>query len=79
MFDNLRDDSSFYEDEPNDTLQEPEAQALTVPAAPSRPRKRSKRYLGMTAQQRFFLSVMLLITVCVIGMLAMVVTGRVGF
>ena len=82
MFDNLRDDSSFYEDEPNDSYQEPEAQAQasTMPAAaPSKPRKRGKRYLGLTAQQRFLLSVMLLITVCVMGMLAMLVTGKMGF
>ena len=36
------------------------------------------RFMGMTAQQRF-LSVMLLITVCVMGVLAMVITGRMGF
>ena len=35
--------------------------------------------MGMTAQQRFLLSVMLLITVCVMGVLAMVITGKNGF
>ncbi len=80
MFDNLRDDSSFYEDEPNDAFQEPEAQALPVPAARrSSPGKRKARMLGMTAQQRFLLAVMLLITVCVMGTLAMMLTGRMGF
>jgi hypothetical protein len=81
MFDNLRDDSSFYEDEQNDTYQEPEAQvqAQTVVAAPRGHRRRKTRFMGTTAQQRFLLSVMLLITVCVIGVLAMVVTGRMGF
>jgi hypothetical protein len=81
MFDNLRDDSSFYEEEPNDLYQEPTpaAQAQPVVAARSSPRKRSARYMGMTAQQRFLLSVMLLITVCVMGVLTMVVTGRMGF
>jgi hypothetical protein len=78
MFDNLRDDSSFYEDEPNDPYQEPEAQAQPVVAAP-RSRRRKARFMGMTSQQRFLLSVMLLITVCVMGTLALMVTGRMGF
>ena len=72
MFDNLRDsaDSSFYEEEPNDLYREP------VPtAAPKRRVTRSSngRFLGMTAQQRFLISVMLLFTVCIIGTLAMFV------
>ena len=80
MFDNLRDDSSFYEDEPNDLYKEPEAQAQPIVATRrSSPRRRNARFMGMTAQQRFLLSVMLLITVCVMGVLAMVITGRMGF
>lgn len=80
MFDNLRDDSSFYEEEPNELYQEhePQAQPVVAPRS-SGPRRRKARFMGMTAQQRFLLSVMLLITVCVMGMLAMVVTGRMGF
>jgi hypothetical protein len=35
--------------------------------------------MGMTGPQRFLLSIMLLITVCVMGVLAMVLTGRMGF
>jgi hypothetical protein len=78
MFDNLRD-SSFYEDEQNDLYQEPEAQAQPIAvAAPRRQRRRSARYMGMTAQQRFLLAFMLMITVCVMGVLAMFVTGRMG-
>ena len=80
MFDNLRDDSSFYEDEPNDLYQEPAAPAQAIVATRrSGPRRRNARFMGMTARQRFLLSVMLLITVCVMGVLAMVVTGRMGF
>jgi hypothetical protein len=82
MFDNLRDDSSFYEDEPNDLYPEPAATASAQPiVAPRRssPGRRNARFMGMTAQQRFLLSVMLLITVCVMGVLAMIVTGRMGF
>ena len=80
MFDNLRDDSSFYEEEQNDLYQEPVAQAQPIAATRRTPSRRRKTgFMGMTAQQRFLLSVMLLITVCVMGILAMVVTGRMGF
>ncbi len=75
MFDNLRDsaESSFYEEEPNDLYKEP------VPTpAPRRGAATMKngRFLGMTAQQRFLISVMLLFTVCVIGTLAMFVLEK---
>ena len=69
MFDNLRDsaESSFYEEEPNDLYKEPAAQ----PVASKRRRTNNARFLGMTAQQRFLISVMLMFTVCIIGTLAM--------
>lgn len=74
MFDNLRDsaESSFYEEEPNDLYREPVASA--VPA----PRRRitatsNGRVLGMTAQQRFLVSIMLFFAVCILGALAMFV------
>jgi hypothetical protein len=83
MFDNLRDsgDQFFYEEEQNDLYKEPEpaaaAQAAPVYAAPRKRRKSNNaRFLGMTAQQRFFLSLMFMITVCIMGMLAMIVLGR---
>lgn len=73
MFDNLRDSaSSFYEEEPNDLYKEPEAK----PEARPKRRKSNGRFLGMTAQQRFILSLMLMLTVCVTGTLAMFVLGR---
>jgi len=78
MFDNLRDDSSFYEDEQNDLYQEPVAQAEPATVAAPKRRRRETRFLGMTAQQRFLLAFMLMITVCVMGVLAMVVTGKMG-
>lgn len=74
MFDNLRDsaESSFYEEEPNDLYREPAAAA--TPASRRRTIAASNgRFLGMTAQQRFLISVMLLFTVCIIGTLAMFV------
>jgi hypothetical protein len=74
MFDNLRDSassSSFYEDEINAV---PEDQAPMASAAPVR--RTNARFLGMTAMQRFILSLMLLFTVCVIGTLALFILGR---
>lgn len=76
MFDNLRDSaSSFYEEEPNDLYKEPEE---IKPATASRPkrRKRSGNFLGLTPQQRFILSAMLMLMVCVMGTLAMFVLGK---
>lgn len=78
MFDNLREsaDSSFYEEEPNEPYKEP------APTPSSRqfsapPRRRSNsRFLGMTPEQRFILTLMLMLTVCIMGTLAMFVTGR---
>lgn len=72
MFDNLRD-SSFYEEEEqnNELYTEPAPQPAVV-----RRRRQSSRFLGMTAQQRFLLSMMFLFMVCVMGVLAMMVLGR---
>ena len=71
MFDNLRDsESSFYEEEQNDLYQEPEARPVA-----SR-RRKNRRFLGMTAQQRFLVSMMLMFMVCVMGVLAMFVMGK---
>ena len=75
MFDNLRDsaESSFYEEEPNDLYKEP----VATPA----PRRRvttaaNTRFLGMTATQRFLISVMLMLTVCIVGTFAMLVLEK---
>ncbi len=75
MFDNLRESASspsFYEEETNELYREPASRPF---AAPSRSRK-SSRFLGMTAQQRFLISLMLLFTVCAIGTLAMLILGK---
>ncbi len=71
MFDNLRDsaESSFYEEEQNDLYKEPVAKAASR-------RRNNARFLGMTAQQRFILSAMLMFTVCILGTLAMFVLGK---
>jgi hypothetical protein len=72
MFDNLRDSaSSFYEEEQNDLYKEPEVKPVA-----SRKRRRNTKFLGMTAQQRFLISMMLMFTVCIMGTLAMFVMGK---
>ncbi len=77
MFDNLRDsaESSFYEEEPNDLYKEPEARPVASRALKRR-RRSNARFLGMTAQQRFFISLMLMFTVCIMGTLAMFILGK---
>ena len=74
MFDNLRDsaESSFYEEEPNDLYKEPTPNKR---AAPKR-RSNNGRFLGMNAQQRFLISLMLMFTVCLVGTLAMFILGK---
>jgi hypothetical protein len=75
MFDNLRDSaesSSFYEEEQNDLYKEPVAKAKAV----VKQRRSNRRFLGMTPQQRFFVSLMLLFTVCIMGTLAMFVFDK---
>jgi hypothetical protein len=74
MFDNLRDsaESSFYEEDQNDVPRETAARAVVRP-------RNNARFLGMTAQQRFLISVMLLFTICILGTLAMFVMGKMSF
>jgi len=75
MFDNLREQansSPFYEEEAQ--FQE----AAGTAAAPPR-RTSGARLLGMTAPQRFFIAVMLMLTVCIVGALCLAVTGKFGF
>ena len=79
MFDNLREsaDSSFYEEEPNDLYKEPAPSRKS--AATPRRRRSNGTFLGMTAQQRFILSFMFMLTVCIMGTLAMFLLGRMSF
>ena len=84
MFDNLRDlsDAPLYEDDQNqnddlfkDIDEEVDAPAV-APVRKSKKRRKSKNFLGMTAQQRFLISVMLMFTVCLLGVLVMFAMGR---
>lgn len=74
MFDNLRDSAStspFYEEETNELYREPASRPILAPA-----KRNNSRFLGMTAQQRFLISLMLLFTVCAVGTLAMFILGK---
>jgi len=74
MFDNLREDAtsnSYYEEEAK-------FQSATGTesdfGAPS-----SRRILGMTSVQRFVIALMFFLAVCIIGAMALLVTGKIGF
>jgi len=70
MFDNLRDDvTTSYEDE----------QAKYQPAAGTSKSTASRRIFGLTSFQRFVVSFLILISVCVIGALCLLVTNKIGF
>lgn len=74
MFDNLRNDAnsgSFYED---DKVQAKPAAGAIAPTT----RPKSAKFLGMTAQQRFIIAVMMMIAVCVLGIMLLLITGRFG-
>lgn len=67
MFDNLRDQTSYeFEDEVEDLLPQEQAAA----SSPFRP------FLDLTPQQRFILSALFFLTVCSVGGLLLLITGR---
>ncbi len=71
MLDDLRNSSSFIdEEEPQNQEQE------IVQRRPVRQR-RKENFMGMTAQQRFILSLMFFFMICILGVLALVITGSV--
>ena len=73
MFDNLREEAaSSYDEKP---IYQPASGTESVYAA----RPPSKRILGMTSLQRFVISFMLMLAVCVIGALVLFATGKIGF
>jgi hypothetical protein len=72
-FDNLREDASkpYYEES---AQFQPTASADSTLGTPS-----SRRILGMTGVQRFVIAFMLFLAVCLIGGMALLVTGKIGF
>ena len=72
MLDNLRDQASssslFNEEEPSSDAPKPKA---------PRRRKNLSRSVGLTAQRRFFLSLMLFIVVALLGTTLLLITGKV--
>jgi hypothetical protein len=73
MLDNLRNQSSFQpdEEEPQDLVQ-PEK-----PKKPPKPRRSFDQATGTNAKQRLVLAVMLLVMVCLLGVILLVVTGKI--
>ncbi len=77
MFDNLREQANstpFYEDEAQ--FEEAEGRRAAPPAG--RASGGDGHFLGMTPMQRFVIALMLLITVCVLGSMFLLMTGRVS-
>jgi len=77
MFDNLREDAeanAFYEEEESAKFQ-PAAGTESFFSPPTS----SRRILGMTGIQRFLITIMLFLAVCLIGGMALLVTGKIGF
>lgn len=73
MLDNLRNQSSFQpdEEEPQELVQPEKTKKL-----PTRHRS-FDQVTGTTAQQRLVLAVMLLVMVCLLGVILLVITGKV--
>jgi hypothetical protein len=72
MFDNLRDESSnsFYEEPKSAQFQS----AASESAAPRR--AKPAKFLGMTAPQRLVISFMVMVAVFVLGLMCLLITGK---
>jgi ABC-type Na+ efflux pump permease subunit len=79
MFDNLREDaasSPFYEEEESAKFQ---PAAVTKPFFSMPSSGSSRRILGMTGVQRFVIALLFFMAVCLIGGMALLVTGKIMF
>ncbi len=72
-FDNLREDatSNVYNENAQYQSAAVTESAYSVPS--------SRRILGMTAVQRFIIAFMFFLAVCIIGSMALFITGKIGF
>ncbi len=71
MLDDLRNSSAFIEEE-----ESPEQEEKVIYRRPAR-RHSKATFLGMTAQQRFILSLMMFLMVCILGAFALILTNSV--
>ncbi len=72
MFDNLREQANsnpFYEEE----AQFQSVEGTTPPLGHA-----SSHFLGMSPLQRFIISMMLMMMVCLVGAMFLLVTGKIG-
>ena len=69
MLDDLRDDADFIEND--DQLVRQKRRASAGVGAQT-------GFLGMTAQQRFVLAIMILLMVCILGSFFLLITGSVA-
>ncbi len=79
MFDNLREQANstpFYEDE--DQFRDLDEYDSSPPPPRKASRPTNGHFLGMAPWQRFIIAFMLLITVCIMGVMFLLVTGRIG-
>ncbi len=72
MLDNLRDQTSFTEEEAPPDPNAPK------PPKPRKPRRTLDQMTGMTAPQRFALAVMLFVIVCLMGVMFLLISGKVA-
>ncbi len=72
MLDDLRNSSSFIDED-----ETPEQEQEAVSAGRSR-RQGKETFLGMTAQQRFILSLMMFFMVCALGVFALIISGSIA-
>lgn len=78
MFDGLRkdaSDTSGFDEQPVEFFPEDNKPAAPPPVR----RKKSGKFLGMTAQQRFLIAVMLMVVVCSLGAICMLFTEKFVF
>jgi hypothetical protein len=71
MLDDLRNSSSYIDEE-----ETPEQEQDTANANTAR-EQNSETFLGMTAQQRFILSLMMFFMICALGVFALIITGSI--
>jgi 1,4-dihydroxy-2-naphthoate octaprenyltransferase len=70
MLDNLRNQASFQEEEPNDPKTSQDSKER-------KPRRSLDQVTHMTPQQRFALALMLLIIVVLLGVMLLFISGKV--